>query len=149
LALGQSVLASHSAFADEGVLTDAGYRTIAQMGFVLGPPPVNDARVAGHARLLAALTPLVDTLAPIATVSTCSGTDALARIVRDRTGAAAECMEGAAIALVCARLGARFAELRTISNTTGDRSGQRWDSAGALARLSSILGRIDWPSLGG
>ena len=31
-----------------------------------------------------------------------------------------------------------FAELRIMSNTTGDREGQRWDLALALKRLESV-----------
>jgi nucleoside phosphorylase len=76
----------------------------------------------------------------IATVSTCAGTDARAATVARRTGAVAEAMEGAAVAQVASRLGVTFAEVRVISNTTGDRANQRWDMRGALGGLSRVAG---------
>src|SRR5262249_12942439 len=75
----------------------------------------------------------------IATVSTCSGTDAFATDVRDRTGAIAECMEGAAVGLVAERLGIPVGEVSIISNTTGDRNRQVWDLQKALHGLSRVI----------
>jgi nucleoside phosphorylase len=66
----------------------------------------------------------------------------MAHQVRGRTGAIAECMEGAAVAHVGVRLGIATGELRVISNTTGDRSGQRWDLKGALSALEKVIGRL-------
>jgi len=140
-AIGASVLATSSVNADEGLVTPDGFITCRQMGFPLGasdeagsPPDVGWA---------AALRPLVDAAGPIATVSVCSGTDAAAGAVARRTGAIAEAMEGAAIAQVLARVdpGAKFCELRVVSNTTGDRDGQVWDLASAFAGLTGVLGR--------
>ena len=61
-----------------------------------------------------------------------------------RTGAIAEAMEGGAVGVSAARVGGGvwFSELRVISNTTGDRAGQRWDLSRALARLSETAGRL-------
>jgi futalosine hydrolase len=92
--------------------------------------------------LLEVLRPLADHLAPIATVSACSGTDALAKERAFRTQAIAESMEGAAIAHAARRLGVPAAELRVISNTTGNRGAQVWDFKTALTRLTSVIGRI-------
>ena len=85
----------------------------------------------------------------VATVSTCSGTGEGAEAARIRTGAIAEAMEGAAVGQAVARLSdlqprceAGFAELRVISNTTGDRSSQRWDLKGALAVLSDLVAEL-------
>src|SRR5690606_35090252 len=125
LSLGQAVLATASVFADEGLQTDETFSDCAAMGFPLGDFP--GAAVPLDPALHTALRPLADAAGPIATVSTCSGTDDLARTVRARTGAIAEAMEGAAVALVAHRLGLPAAELRTISNTTGRRGDQRWD----------------------
>jgi futalosine hydrolase len=153
-----SILASASVYADEGLLGPTGFQTIAQMGFPQGPFP--DPVVPITAGLSELLRPLADHVAPIATVSTCSGTDHMALEVARRTGALAEAMEGAAIAHAVAKHNAltltthaasqgrtlpcptAFAELRVISNTTGDRDRQRWDIRGALVRLTDLSRRL-------
>lgn len=137
LVLGQAVAATACVFADEGLRTPAGFTDCAAMGFPLVPGlgpaiPVDPG-------VLAELHAVADAAGPIATVSTCSGTDELALEVRQRTGALAEAMEGAAAASVAHRLGIPFGELRAISNTTGRRDRQRWDLAAALARLTRAL----------
>lgn len=143
LAPGASVLAPRSTFADEGLESPDGFLDCAALGFPLGTPAQADgSAVHADPALLAALSPLADVQADIATVSTCSGTDALARRVRGRTGAAAEAMEGAAVGLVAARLAVPFAELRVISNTTGDRAAQAWNLPGALDALGRLIGRL-------
>ena len=84
------------------------------------------------------------TIGPIATVATCSGTDAAAAEVARRTGAVAEAMEGAAVVHAARRLRTRAIELRVISNTTGDRPAQRWDLTGALSALGDAAdGALD------
>lgn len=140
LEIGRSVLATASAYADEGLLTPEGFKDCAAMGFPLGPfPPDGIAPDPGMADFLA---PLTDRRGIIATVSTCSGTDALADEVVRRTGAVAEAMEGAAVAHVAARLGLPSAEVRVVSNTTGNRGVQRWDLGAALAGLARVLGPV-------
>ncbi len=134
------VLASSCVHADEGMRTPTGFVTLAQMGFPLSDDA--DQRHPCTPELVQLLTPLADASGPIATVSICSATDTQAREIADRTGAIAETMEGAAVALVASRLRVPFGELRTISNPTGDRSTQTWDIVGALTRLTQVLGRI-------
>lgn len=134
LAIGHALLASSCIFADEGVETPDGYTDLASRGFPPGPwtgpaAPTDPALSAPWARL-------ADRTGPVATVSTCSGTDARAAAIAARTGALAEAMEGAAVAATAARLGRPFAEFRVISNTTG--SSQQWDLPLALARLGDL-----------
>ncbi|MFG0305707.1 MAG: futalosine hydrolase [Phycisphaerales bacterium JB040] len=143
LEIGTSMLATRSEFTDLGLRTSTGFESVADMGFgttefgdVFAPDPL----------LRNALAPEVDVLGPIATVSTCSGTDELARFVRDRLHAepGGEGMEGAAVGLVAALTGpgVPFAEVRVISNTTGDRARQTWDlptAFGALERVSACV----------
>jgi len=140
---GRAVVGTSEVFADEGLLTPEGFRDIAEMGFgPLASLPGGGVSIACDAGLVRALEGLGDERGPIATVSTCSGTDELARAVAERSGARVEAMEGAAAALVCARMGVRFAEWRVVSNTTGDRARQRWDIRGALARLGAGAARL-------
>lgn len=134
--IGDVILADGSVFADEGVEGER-FVTTSELGFP--PTPVStDKAFRPSPDLRARLEPLAIVVAPIATVSTCAGTDALALRIAARTGAAAEAMEGAAIGLVCHRLAVPFAELRVVSNTTGFRTNQRWDLPGSLARLSDV-----------
>lgn len=137
LELGAAVLAEPSVFADEGVLTPKGFLSLERMGFGADAPPTHP-----DPGVRQAWTGLVDAVAPVATVSVCSGTDALAHEVAARTGAKAEAMEGAACGMAARRIDpqARFAELRVISNTTGNRDRQVWDLGLALARLSEVIG---------
>jgi futalosine hydrolase len=134
------VVAEQSVFADEGIAAPGGFIDMGVAGF--GPfdgggmaamcsvPIVFDQRVQPVRR------------GTVATVSTCSGTDAGAREVAIRTGAIAEAMEGAAVAVAAQRLGVAFGEVRVISNTTGDRTRQVWNLPGSLAVLGSVLGRM-------
>lgn len=61
--------------------------------------------------------------------------------LQERFGVAIESMEGAAAALVAARLEVPFAQLRVVSNLVGDRDKQRWDIRGALRVAGEALGR--------
>jgi futalosine hydrolase len=134
------VVATRCLYADEGLDSPAGFRDCASMGFPLGPFDGPGPTV--PAWLVESLRPLADVAGPIATVSTCSGTDHAAATVRERTGAVAEAMEGAAVAHAAARLGIAAGELRVISNTTGDRPRQTWDLPGALRVLAGVIGRL-------
>lgn len=138
--IGTAIAAQACVYADEGLATPQGFVTCAAMGFPAVPglagndipvDPGLQSALAAHAQL-----------ERIATVSTCSGTDALRDQVRDRTHARVEAMEGAAVAHVALRLGMRAGELRVISNTTGDRLRQQWDLPAAFAALTYVLGRV-------
>lgn len=141
--LGTVVGASESVFADEGIAGPGGFRTLSSFGFP--PVPATADREAGDGvpgdpGLLRALAGMgvIEQTGVVATVSSCSGTDAGSLGVAARTGAIVEAMEGAAVGLVAQRLGIPFAEVRVVSNTTGDRDRQVWDIALAMAGLERI-----------
>lgn len=141
LALGDSVLATTSVFADEGVRAPDRFLTTEAMNFPVGVEGTD--AVPPDPALSAKLGTLADHHAVIATVSACSGRDEDALALTDRTGAKAEAMEGAAAALACARTaGVPFAELRVISNTCGNRESQIWDLARASDRLADLAHQI-------
>ncbi len=141
LDLASSVLASASVFADEGAQTPDTFLDISAMGFPPAPG-LTGSSFPGHPLAHRALRELVDAVGHVATVSTCSGTGPLAREIAHRSGAMVEAMEGAAIALVAHRMNIPFAEVRIVSNTTGDRAEQRWDIDGALRALERISSRL-------
>ncbi len=136
LEVGQAVVASCCVYVEEGLVTPSGFSNMAAMGLSLGDfegnvVPVDAqmlSRLAGHFRT-----------GPIATVATCSGTDAAAEAVVGRTGAIAEAMEGAAVVHAARRQRVPAIELRVVSNTTGDRPRQQWDLAGALVALGNAV----------
>ena len=138
--LGSSILATSSIFADDGVQQPDQFQSFSELGFAVCSS--SDA-IEPDPEWFRALAGLVDAQGPIATVSTCSGTDQLARQIRARTGAIAEACEGAACGLSAMRMNVRFCEIRVISNTTGDRASQRWDLASALARLQALIEKAD------
>ncbi len=136
LEVGQAVVASSCVYVEEGLVTPSGFSNMAAMGFSLGDFEGNAVPV--DARLLSQLAGHFRT-GPIATVATCSGTDAAAEAVVGRTGAIAEAMEGAAVVHAARRQRVPAIELRVVSNTTGDRPRQQWDLAGALAALGNAV----------
>jgi futalosine hydrolase len=135
LALGTVIVADACIYAEEGIALPDGQGDMRVLGFPLGDFEGNRVPVDG-ALLVAfrALGPACE----IATVATCSGTDAAALSVRTRTGAMAEAMEGAAVVHAARRVGVPAIEIRSISNTTGDRAAQRWDIAAAFAALQGV-----------
>ncbi|MBY0112453.1 MAG: futalosine hydrolase [Phycisphaerales bacterium] len=143
-AIGDVVLATRSVFADEGVESEAGttWQPMAALGF---PTAIDGDGVEGDPELMPLLQPLAAHVGVIATVSTCSGTDARAAAVVTRTGAIVEAMEGAGVLLSAARLGVPGVELRVVSNTTGERGNQKWELKRALAILGDVARRIVAP----
>ena len=135
LALGTVIVADACVYAEEGIALPEGQGDMRVLGFPLGDFEGN--RVPVDGALLVAFRALGPACA-IATVATCSGTDAAALSVRTRTGAMAEAMEGAAVVHAARRVGVPAIEIRSISNTTGDRATQRWDIAAAFAALQRV-----------
>ena len=137
LSIGDRVLASRSVFADEGVDTPNGFLDCRSMGFPLYEGD-RGLGLEGDPELTRLIKGCVDRESVIATVSTCSGRDELATRIRRRTGAGVECMEGAAVLMTCHRMGVSAAEIRVISNTTGDREKQVWDIGRSLGVLGGV-----------
>jgi futalosine hydrolase len=135
LALGTVIVADACIYAEEGIALPEGQGDMRVLGFPLGDFVGNRVPVDGV--LLVAFRALGPACA-IATVATCSGTDAAALSVRTRTGAMAEAMEGAAVVHAARRVGLPAIEIRSISNTTGDRPAQRWDIAAAFTALQRV-----------
>ncbi|MCU0688566.1 MAG: futalosine hydrolase [Phycisphaerales bacterium] len=140
--LGRVVLGTASVLGDEGVWTDDRFITLDTLGF--GPMHDGTLTRTPTPAWLEVLSPLAHERGGIATVSVCSGSDALAYEVASRTGAIAEAMEGAAIGLAAARASSEigFAELRVLSNTTGARSKQLWRMREALETLGALARQI-------
>ncbi|MCP4759593.1 MAG: futalosine hydrolase [Planctomycetes bacterium] len=136
LSIGDVVAASACIYAEEGIVTPSGVHDVQTLGFPLGDFEGNEVPCCPNlVRGVAEVCPATR----IATVATCSGTDTAAKAVADRTGCAAEAMEGAAVVHAARRLSIPAIEIRAISNTTGDRGSQQWDLKGAIAMLADAL----------
>lgn len=137
---GELVIASECMYMEEGLQTPEGFVDMSGMGFSLGDFAGNKVPVAAG---LTTFLPGPLHRGVIATVATCSGTDALAVEVVRRTDAIAEAMEGAAVVHAALRLGIAGGEVRVISNSTGDRANQQWDIAKAFTALHVLGARLD------
>jgi futalosine hydrolase len=135
-AVGEAVAGVRSVFGDEGLATPGGFVPCREIGFPVGVGGSDG--VPAWTAAVDAARGVVEHAAVIATVSACSATDAGAQDLAERSGAVIEAMEGAAVGLVAARCGVPFVELRVVSNTTGDRDGQRWDLELAFERLARL-----------
>ena len=136
---GAVVVADRAIYAEEGMLAPDGFHDLASMGF----PPAQFFQgnaVACDKGLVEGLAAGISgaRIGAIATVATCSATDAGAREIMERTGALAEAMEGAAVVHAARLLGTPAGEVRAISNWTGDREKQGWDLNAALETLAEI-----------
>ncbi len=144
-AIGQACWVIEDWLADEGVETPAGFLSLEELGLGARGPFAADLALTDElaARLGGGLPRVIG-----ATVSSCSGTDALARARQLACpGVAVETMEGAAVAAVCAGLGIPWAQLRVVSNRTGDREHAGWDLPVALARLHEAVARLLEPGV--
>ena len=138
LILGDIVVADSCVYTEEGLITPSGFQDMEQMGFSLGNFGGN--KVPVDSWMLERLSPL-GTVGVIATVATCSGSDAQAALVVSRTGALCEAMEGAAVVHAAHRVSAPAIEIRSISNTTGERESQAWDLDLALNNLGQSVNK--------
>ena len=140
---GDLLLATGSVFHEEGIALPEGFADMQSLGFPLGPFTGNEALPTPALFDLLRNCP-GETIrqGAIATVATCSGSDEAASTVRERTGALAEAMEGAAVVSTALRLGAAAAELRAVSNTTGDRDRQKWDFPLATRNLARVIRKL-------
>lgn len=146
VAPGEVCVVASDVLADEGVATPAGFVDFGkprEHGMRLvdtGPFPASPRMAAEAAARLGC--PLVKG----ATVSTCSGVDALAHDLHARTHADVETMEGAAVAAVCRRRETPLLHLRAISNWTGNRDRGEWNLGRAVDALHAALRRLCAPA---
>lgn len=137
LRVGEACVVGDDVLADEGAATEEGFLDLEdlELGRV-GPFTTDPSLVARAAERLGV--PVVRG----ATVSTCSGTEALSGERARRTGAAVETMEGAAVAAVCRRFAVPWLQVRAVSNETGDRQRAGWRLAEAVTAVQDAVRRV-------
>ena len=147
LEIGNLVVASEEALADEGVLVADGWKDLHYMNLPsvkedglnrynllpLSPYTLERAlQIANHLSI-----PVRS--GRFATVSTCSGTVQRGRELFHHWGAIVESMEGAAVVQVCLRSGVDCLEIRGVSNMVEERDLKKWDVKRATQAAQSFV----------
>ena len=135
LSVGDVCIVDEETFADEGLVTGEGFEDLVGLGLASAQRWVADPQ--WTARVAAVLPGALHVRGT--TVSTISGTDAVASAYAARTHAATESMEGAAVARVCEAFDVPWVQVRSISNRVGDRARGGWDLSLAKARLHEAV----------
>ncbi len=135
---GHLAVATEACYGDEGIETGDGFVAIADAGFPLMDDiagVTKDILTFPHGhdvadRLSGALNVPVHAGRMI-TVSTCAGSERLAKERQEKWDPLGESMEGCALAHVCVKAGIRYTEIRCISNMVGpyDRSAWKLEEA--------------------
>jgi len=148
LEIGDIALATSEVFADEGVVTPEGWRSLEHIGIPLldrtgrlffNEIPLSPQANMAALQVAAQLGTATLTTGRFLTVATCSGTNARGEELKDRFDGICENMEGAAVALIAARYGIECMELRGISNYVEDRDSSRWNISLAVANSQKFL----------
>jgi futalosine hydrolase len=133
LHVGDVVCAASECYGDLGAMSPSGFLDMKALGF-----PIVEAPAPLFNELPMQVFPL-DRRVPFVTVTSCSGTETIARDVEARTGGAVESMEGAAIAHVAHLHGVPVGEVRGISNIVTDRDTKAWKFKEAAAAAQEAV----------
>lgn len=137
LHVGDVVCAASECYGDLGATSPSGFLDMKALGFAVveGPPSLFNV-------LPMQIFPVARRV-PFVTVSTCTGTDIVARELEARTAGAVESMEGAAIAHVAHLHGVPVGEVRGISNLVTNRDTRTWRlKEAATAAQEAVLSWI-------
>ena len=134
LEVGDVACAETECYGDLGATSPSGFLDMKALGF-----PIVDAPTPLFNELPMQLFP-VKRRARFVTVASCTGTDAAARTIEERTGGAVESMEGAAVAHVAHLHGVPVGEVRGISNIVTNRDKDAWRvKEAAVAAQEAVL----------
>lgn len=133
LRIGDVACAESECYGDLGAASPRGFLDLKEMGFPLidGPQPI-------YNELPMQVFPAARRVRFV-TVSTCTGTDAMARSIEARTGGAVENMEGAALAHVAHLHGVPVGEIRGVSNMVTNRDTSQWKLQDAAVAAQEAL----------
>ena len=133
VSLGDVVVATMSVSAELGVRLPDRFQPVEELGFgssTIACLPGLTAGVSGHR-------------GPVLTLATITGTDERARqLACEHPKAVAEAMEGFGVATAASQADLPFAEVRTITNSVGDRNVSGWDWRAGFAALSTAMSQL-------
>lgn len=135
LEVGDVCIVEQETLADEGLVTEGGFEDLVALSLASTQRWTADPEWTARAAGVLPEAPRVRGT----TVSTISGTDALASAYAARVNAATESMEGAAVARVCEAFDVPWVQVRSISNRVGERGRGGWDLRLAKARLHEAV----------
>ena len=136
LEVGDVVCAASECYGDLGATSPSGFLDMKTLGF-----PVVEAATPLFNDIPMQVFP-VERRVPFVTVSSCTGTDGIARELERRTAGAVESMEGAAIAHVAHLHGVPVGEVRGISNLVTNRDTRSWRLKEAAAAAQEAV--LSW-----
>lgn len=136
LHVGDVVCAASECYGDLGATSPSGFLDMQTLGF-----PVVEAATPLFNEIPMQVFP-VERRVPFVTVSSCTGTDGVARELEKRTAGAVESMEGAAIAHVAHLHGVPVGEVRGISNIVTNRDTTTWHLKEAAAAAQEAV--LSW-----
>lgn len=136
LEVGDVVCAASECYGDLGATSPSGFLDMKALGF-----PVVEEPTPLFNEIPMQVFP-VERRVPFVTVSSCTGTDGIARELERRTAGAVESMEGAAIAHVAHLHGVPVGEVRGISNLVTNRDTTTWRLKQAAAAAQEAV--LSW-----
>ena len=136
LAVGDVACAESECYGDLGATSPSGFLDMKALGF-----PIVEAPIPLFNELPMQVFP-VSRRVRFVTVASCTGTDAAARAIEERTRGAVENMEGAAVAHVAHLHDVPVGEIRGISNIVTDRNTQAWRLKEAATAAQEAL--LSW-----
>ncbi|MCX9085595.1 MAG: futalosine hydrolase [Candidatus Methanoperedens sp.] len=147
--VGDVVIAESENYAEEGVMTLDGWRSMEFTGFSLLKKEIKYFNTFSIDRKLSQLAfeaskdiGLKVHSGNFITVSQCSGTRKTGQIIRERFDGICENMEGAAVAHICAKYDIPMIEIRGISNIIEDRDLKNWNIPLAVSNCSKAVNEV-------
>jgi futalosine hydrolase len=147
--VGDVVIAVSENYAEEGIMTPSGWKSMEFIGF---PLLKNDHEYFNTFEMDTKLSQLAFKASKdiglkvhsgkFITVSQCSGTRKSGDIIRKRFNGICENMEGAAVAHMCAKYEVPMIEIRGISNIIEDRDLKKWNIPLAVSNCSKAINEI-------
>jgi len=144
--IGDVVIASEEIYGDEGVTTKLEFKPMKTLGFPLlttknnryyNEFPINTEKI--DVEKLNNSTKLTIKSGKFLTVSQCTGSEQQKTKMTNLFNPVCESMEGAAVLHTCIAYNIPFAEIRGISNYTGNYDKTKWDLKTALANVSKFV----------
>jgi futalosine hydrolase len=147
--IGDVVVAQSENYAEEGILTEDGWKSVESIGF---PLLKNEKEYFNTFPMDIGLSQLAVKVSGdlgfnvaygnFITVSQCSGTRESGELLKNRFDGICENMEGAAVAHICAMYGIPLIEIRGISNIIEKREPKKWNLPLAVSNCNKVVSEL-------
>ncbi|MCZ7385799.1 MAG: futalosine hydrolase [Candidatus Methanoperedens sp.] len=147
--IGDIAVAQSENYAEEGILTEDGWKSMEFIGFPLLKNEKEyfntfqmDSRVSQLAVKVSGDLGFNTEYGNFITVSQCSGTRESGELLKNRFDGTCENMEGAAVAHICAMYGIPVVEIRGISNIIENRDPKKWNITLAVSNCNKVVSEL-------